>query len=248
LGRPATYRRTFLMEKNNLQKLVDPAVSAIISKRYPEIVADLGLDHYLDTQSAALLNALFITTRRKIPDISSFMGRNSMIIGPAAYDSSIFKIHEAENLILSDSAVSRYTGERQPDFIVTDLDGDLAKITQYSKKGVICLVHAHGDNMEQIMHAMEICPGPIIPTCQVDPDDMTSNFGGFTDGDRSAFFAHFLGSRRIRIAGFDFDSPEMKLGRDIIIKKRKLAWARQLLSDLYQIRTEKYGKENITYL
>ncbi|EQD32919.1 hypothetical protein B2A_13425, partial [mine drainage metagenome] len=87
-----------------------------------------------------------------------------MIIGPAAYDPSRLKIPATENLILSDSAVSGYAGERQPDFIVTDLDGDLAKITQFSKNGVICLVHAHGDNVEQIMHAMEICPGPVIPT------------------------------------------------------------------------------------
>lgn len=228
--------------------MVDPGVIAIFSKRYPEIVADLGLDHYLDIQSAVLLNVQFITSRRKIPDISKFMGRNSLIIGPSDYKQSDLNIPEEENLIISDSAVDRYTGERKPDFIVTDLDGNLEKITQFSRDGTICLIHAHGDNIDRIMHALEICPGPVIPTCQVDIGGMAINIGGFTDGDRSAYFAHLLGSGRIRIAGYNFDTPERKPGTDPEIKKRKLAWARLLLSDLYQLRMGKYGKENITYL
>ncbi|MCL4451305.1 MAG: DUF115 domain-containing protein [Candidatus Thermoplasmatota archaeon] len=236
------------MEKNNFSDSVDPAARRISDELYPRILDDLGLDRYLDLLSSTLLNTEFHVLRRKIPDLSRYIGRDSIIIGPAESDLSRVKINDADIVIVSGSAVSTYTEKRLPDFVVTDLDGDLTKLTQYSRNGAICLVHAHGDNIEKIMHAFDLCPGPVIPTCQVESLGYTTNFGGFTDGDRSVFFAHFLGSRKIKLFGFDFNNPVVKAGADLEVKKRKMKWARALVSDLYQARLNSYGKENIIYL
>lgn len=236
------------MEKNNFSDSVDPAAKKISDELYPKILDDLGLDRYLDFESAALLNTEYLVLRRKIPDLSRYIGRDSIIIGPAESDLAKVKITDADIVIVSGSAIATYNEERLPDFIVTDLDGDLTKLTQYSRSGAICLVHAHGDNIEKIMHAFDLCPGPVVPTCQVESLGYTTNFGGFTDGDRSVFFAHFLGARKITIFGYDFNNPVVKAGADLDLKKRKMKWARVLISDLYQVRLGRYGKENISYL
>jgi|YelNatPaOPRAMG01_1025707.scaffolds.fasta_scaffold05323_14 uncharacterized Rossmann fold enzyme len=236
------------MEKNNFSDSVDPAVRKISDDTYQRIVRDLSLDVFLDKESAVLLNTEYLVLRRSLPDLSRFIGRDSVIVGPAKIDKARLSINDSEVVIVSGSAVSNYDSERQPDFVVTDLDGDLAKLTRFSRSGSICLVHAHGDNIEQIMHAFEICPGPVIPTCQIESFGYTTNFAGFTDGDRSAFFAHFLGSRKIRILGFDFNSPIVKSRTEMETKMKKLQWARSLLSDLYDIRVQRYGRDNIRYL
>ncbi|MGC8515769.1 MAG: 6-hydroxymethylpterin diphosphokinase MptE-like protein [Thermoplasmata archaeon] len=236
------------MEKNNFSDSVDPAARKISDDIFTRISSDLSLDGFLDWESAILLDTEFLVSRRKIPDLSEYIGRDAIIIGPAKADKANLKIQDSDIVIVSGSAVENYDGERQPDFIVTDLDGDLAKLTRFSGRGSVCLVQAHGDNIEQIMHAFEICPGPVIPTCQVESLGYTTNFGGFTDGDRSVFFAHFLGCGKIKIFGFDFNSPIVKAGTDFEIKKKKLEWARTMLSELYKIRLQRYGKDNIKYL
>lgn len=236
------------MEKNNFSDSVDPAARKISDDIFSRIYKDLSLDGFLDKASAILLDTEFLVSRRKIPDLSAFIGRDAVIIGPAKLDRARLKIRDSDIVIVSGSAVENFVSERQPDFIVTDLDGDLGMLTKFSGSGSICLVHAHGDNIEQIMHAFEICPGPVIPTCQVESLGYTTNFGGFTDGDRSGFFAHFLGSRKITIYGFDFNSPIVKPGIDIEVKRKKLEFARTMLSEIYKIRLERYGKDNIRYL
>jgi uncharacterized Rossmann fold enzyme len=236
------------MEKNNFSDSIDPAARKISDDIFSNISEDLSLDGLLDRESAILLNTEFLVSRRKIPDLSAFIGRDAIIIGPVKADKSNLKIQDSDIVIVSGSAVEYYDIERQPDFVVTDLDGDLTKLTRFSGSGSICLVQAHGDNIEQIIHAFEICPGPVIPTCQIESVGYTTNFGGFTDGDRSAFFAHFLGSMKITIFGFDLNSPIVKAGIDFKTKKKKLDWARKMLSELYKIRLKRYGKDNLRYL
>lgn len=236
------------MGKNNLSDTVDTVARKISDDTYPLISSELCLDGFLDKESAILLNTEFLVLRRRLPDLSEFIGRDSVIVGPAKIDKTKLSINDSDVVIVSGSGVNNYDMERRPDFIVTDLDGDLATLTRFSRSGSTCLVHAHGDNLEQIMHAFEICPGPVIPTCQVESLGYTTNFGGFTDGDRSAFFAHFLGSRKITIIGFDFNSPIANGRTDVETKKKKLRWAKSLLSDLYQVRLQRYGRDNIRYL
>jgi hypothetical protein len=67
-------------------------------------------------------------------------------------------------------------------------------------------------------------------TTQSRPFGRLHNFGGFTDGDRAVLMARHLGAPT-RLLGFDFDTPRLKEGRDVEVKKRKLAWARRLICD-----------------
>ena len=54
---------------------------------------------------------------------------------------------------------------------------------------------------------------------------------GFTDGDRAVFLADHFGAARIRLVGFDFETPNAK-DRDLRLKQRKLDWAYILLGSL----------------
>ena len=62
------------------------------------------------------------------------------------------------------------------------------------------------------------------------------NIGGFTDGDRSAYLADYLGAESITLAGFDFEKPAEKPGMDVARKRMKLVWARRYLEALAEIR------------
>ena len=65
------------------------------------------------------------------------------------------------------------------------------------------------------------------------------NYGGFSDGDRSAFLADYLGARHITLLGFDFNNVNIKPYYDstaIIRKKIKLEWAKYLLGCLSKLR------------
>ena len=110
-----------------------------------------------------------------------------------------------------------------PDIITTDLDGDVESQAEASRRGAVIIVHAHGDNPHLLHHAGRFarCMG----TTQAEPQGLTRNLGGFTDGDRAVFIAHRLGARLIILLGMDFGrtagrhsrTPESE--RDIKIRK-----------------------------
>jgi uncharacterized Rossmann fold enzyme len=110
-----------------------------------------------------------------------------------------------------------------PDIIVTDLDGSFEAILKANQMGSIAIVHAHGDNIDQLQ---EYVPqlGKIIGTAQCRPPGGLFNFGGFTDGDRSVFLAKELGAVSIKLLGFDFEDESVTPR-----KRKKLAWARKLI-------------------
>ena len=109
------------MEKNNFSDSVDPAARKISDDIFSRIYKDLSLDGFLDKASAILLDTEFLVSRRKIPDLSAFIGRDAVIIGPAKLDGARLKIRDSDIVIVSGSAVENFVSERQPDFIVTDL-------------------------------------------------------------------------------------------------------------------------------
>jgi 2-amino-4-hydroxy-6-hydroxymethyldihydropteridine diphosphokinase len=119
--------------------------------------------------------------------------------------------------------------DHEPEVICTDSDGnsesDIEKEIMACERGSIVLIHAHGDNIDKLKNT---CPFKLfIATTQARPFDKVYNFGGFSDGDRCVFVAREFGAKKIRLAGFDFEDPNVNP-----IKKKKLKWAKELIGIL----------------
>jgi uncharacterized Rossmann fold enzyme len=162
--------------------------------------------------------------------MSVFSREKIIIVGPACSPAETDYFARANHpIIAADSAVSVFGDSCvTPTAIVTDLDGDLQWIAKFASRGSVVVVHAHGDNIGLLGEAKNFgdC---VLGTCQCKPFGKLFNFGGFTDGDRSAFLAERFGASAIELVGFDFDKPEPKAGADPAVKLRKLAWAKRLL-------------------
>jgi uncharacterized Rossmann fold enzyme len=120
------------------------------------------------------------------------------------------------------------------DVIVTDLDGAPAHAAETSHEGTVVAVHAHSDNLDALeRYLSDFDISNVFGTTQADPSafDVLHNFGGFTDGDRSAFLADEFGASHIELVGFDFEAAEGE-------KREKLRWARRLLIVLSEERDE----------
>ena len=140
-------------------------------------------------------------------------------------------------LISADGATTALIEERLcPDIVVTDLDGKMDDILLANLKGANIAVHAHGDNLEQVVKYTPFFTN-VIGTTQAQPVGNIYNFGGFTDGDRAIFLAVALGASEITLAGMDFGDIVTKYSRPNIesdlaeaddIKKKKLVYADRL--------------------
>ena len=126
-----------------------------------------------------------------------------------------------------------------PDIIVSDLDGDLNAIFESNERGSIVVVHAHGDNLNNIKtYAPKL--KNIVGSSQVPKDILyLINYGGFTDGDRCCFFAEHFGAKRIILCGMDFGEYTTKYSRPYLkndvekaddIKIKKLQYAEKLIN------------------
>lgn len=93
-------------------------------------------------------------------------------------------------------------------------------------------MHAHGDNRSTLARVVPSLAGPVQGTTQAEPHGDIMNAGGFTDGDRACCLAAHLGATGLVLVGFDWDAPVEKPGRDPAIKRRKLAWAREIVGSL----------------
>jgi 2-amino-4-hydroxy-6-hydroxymethyldihydropteridine diphosphokinase len=124
-----------------------------------------------------------------------------------------------------------------PDFVVTDLDGDYESLNRADSGGSIMVVHAHGDNFDNITSYVPYFSN-IIGTTQNFPLKNVYNFGGFTDGDRSVSLAVEFLAREILLVGMDFDS---KIGffskrkvSNLELKKQKLQIGKYLVGMLLE--------------
>ncbi|MEA3557847.1 MAG: 6-hydroxymethylpterin diphosphokinase MptE-like protein [Candidatus Thermoplasmatota archaeon] len=149
-------------------------------------------------------------------------------------------------IIAADGATSTIlANDMVPQVIVTDLDGGLEDQLSCLSRGSVMVLHSHGDNMNQLMSMVPRLHGSVLGTTQVSPFDAGGlyNFGGFTDGDRSAFLADHFGSLNIILLGFDFTEVGHKLKdggvripvlspQEERFKFKKLAWANILLGTI----------------
>jgi hypothetical protein len=203
---------------------------------YKEIVARLNLDERADRAAAKILNCLLPE-----PDLKKFirlLQRQECIVfgaGPSL-DEDLKKLQRMgylnKVLIAADGATSAVIKYRNPDIVVTDLDGDIGDQLEGWRCGSWLVIHAHGDNIAQVRGILPKLNERTIGTTQVKPFGILCNFGGFTDGDRAAFMAHELGASKIYLAGMDLGT---RLGRysgikDTNRKLVKLKICKELLS------------------
>ena len=202
---------------------------------YEEILEDFGFDRKGDEESARILSRML--TDRNTVNLSelktTIAGKTSLICGNAPglrkelseIDLSAFVVIAADGA----AAVLMDAG-RVPEVICTDLDGnsetDIEKEILACEKGSIVLIHAHGDNIDKLEKFIPRFKR-FIATTQARPFDKVFNFGGFSDGDRCVFVAREFGASRIKLAGFDFEDPDVNP-----IKRKKLKWAKKLIGSL----------------
>jgi len=192
---------------------------------YDEIMRRLNLDIAADEAAAKILND--ILPKPEIEKLTSLVKEKECIVlgaGPSL-DDDIEKLERAgllnKTLIAADGATSAVLEYRNPEIIVTDLDGVVKDQLETWQRGSWMVVHAHGDNVSQVRKMVRKLKERVVGTTQVEPFGRLYNFGGFTDGDRAAFIAHELGASKIYLAGMDLGS---KIGRHSGDKdvKRKL--------------------------
>jgi len=139
-------------------------------------------------------------------------------------------------LIAADGATTALLEEDiMPDIIVTDLDGRMNDIITANQRGSLLVVHAHGNNKEQVERYTPKLVN-VLGTTQSRPLANVYNFGGFTDGDRCVFLAIALGARFIVLSGMDFGKtvthysrPDQEDGPADQVKVKKLKWAKKLV-------------------
>lgn len=202
---------------------------------YSEILADMGYRREDDVISVRVLKMVTVNSDLIDPDeLSKIIGREVTVFGNSkGLEKCIEKVRPVGTLIASGSTVGRLAKMGiTPDIVVTDLDGDMGPQIDASSKGVITLIHAHGDNTASILMYASRFKGPVIMTTQAAPELTVFNFGGFTDGDRAVCLARHFGASSILLEGFDFENPNYKQGGDAAAKKKKLKWARRIIYDM----------------
>lgn len=200
---------------------------------YELIIKDFGYSREKDEEAARLLHS--ILGKRAAEDNileSRINGKRVIICGASERLENEFVKILSENrdaVMAADEATSIVIKHTLPDIIVTDLDGNVEEQIKANEMGSIAVIHAHGDNIRAIKKYAPLFTGKVILTTQSEPFDNVYNFGGFTDGDRAFFMAKHFGAESISLAGFDFENPREKEGKDIEIKRRKLRWAKRLI-------------------
>jgi uncharacterized Rossmann fold enzyme len=197
---------------------------------YKEILKEFGYDESSDESSARLLKALMVNSDL-ITDDDVFIKKSVTVFGNSDNLKNDIKIMRPRGtLIASGSSVGTLIELGiSPDIVVTDLDGEIMPQLEASDMGAVTFIHAHGDNEKLIQSYAQEFTGPVILTKQTKPDNLISNYGGFTDGDRAVCIARHFGAKEILLLGFDFNKPSAKDGSDPAVKVKKLKWAEKII-------------------
>ncbi len=216
---------------------------------YEEILDDFGFIKEDDINSAKALDDLLfdlntLTLDELYDKVHNCRDTDKFIVfgaGPSL-KKNIIELKENVNLndyilIAADGATTALIEEKLiPDIVVTDLDGKIDDILLANNSDSAVVVHAHGNNLENIIKYVPFFDN-ILGTTQAQPHGNLYNFGGFTDGDRAIFLAVALGAKKILLAGMDFGDivtqysrpgNEKFLQKADDIKKKKLEYAKKL--------------------
>ncbi|MCS3901080.1 6-hydroxymethylpterin diphosphokinase MptE-like protein [Methanococcus voltae] len=228
---------------------------------YHKIMDDLGFNKHNDLKTTELLNNLLKEHPKKsnLNDLKNLIENKEVYVfgaGPSINKHiEKFKKLQKNNpnninknnnyVIISADGTTKALLEENiyPDVIITDLDGHMDEIIQSSNNGAIIIVHAHGDNEENvIMYVNQL--SNIIGSSQV-PDvsnfENILNYGGFTDGDRCIFLANEFKPSKIVLCGMDFGDKITNYSRPNL--KNKIEQA-----DEIKIKKLKYAEELTNWL
>lgn len=203
---------------------------------YEAILADFGFGRAADRRARDVLAELvapFDASR------VAFSGERVAIAGAApSLESEAETAAAADTVVAASSAADRLQSAGVGvDYLVTDFDGSPERAAALAQRGVTVVAHAHGDNVPAVERYVPGLPDrSVLPTTQAEPAGPVENFGGFTDGDRAAFFADHFGADRLKFVGWEFEDPNVDG-----MKARKLAWAERLLYWLERRRGERFG-------
>ena len=189
--------------------------------KYREILRDFGYSRKKDNQSCKLLNSLLgknIGTN-VIRDLIENKPVFVIGAGPSLPSCiSILKKHKKITKIVADGATKAIIENGlKPDIVVTDLDGDMASLKKAGRTNTIMVVHAHGDNSENIHFVKNF--KNCIGTTQTKAVGKVNNFGGFTDGDRCVFLANHFKAKKIILLGMDFGTRIGKYSKIKVINR-----------------------------
>jgi 2-amino-4-hydroxy-6-hydroxymethyldihydropteridine diphosphokinase len=208
---------------------------------YLQILCSLNLDIKKDILSSLFLSNLISNRSLNLNNFKKLNNKKILIIGagPSIEEPSIQKfIKDRSNFIIisADGATELCLRLNViPDFVVTDLDGDIDSLLYANKIGSMLLIHAHGDNIYKILKFVPKFTR-LIGTTQVFPLSNVYNFGGFTDGDRCVFLADEFQSAEIWLVGMDFTSSvgyfSKKMRFNFKLKKKKLYIGKRLIEIL----------------
>ncbi len=199
---------------------------------YIKILDEFGYPRLKDEEAAKL--AAEIAKSNVLPDDLKNLIERKIVSICGAGENLEKEIAEIEGVIMAaDEATSILLDNGIiPTIITTDLDGNVDDILKANEKGSLVIIHAHGDNMEELKKYLPKFSGKIMITTQSKPFDAIYNFGGFTDGDRAYCIAKHFGAKKIKLIGFDFEKPRHKKGKNLEIKKKKLEWAKKIIDML----------------
>jgi hypothetical protein len=207
---------------------------------YQQIREEFGYSTEKDQNAANLLSKKISKKSMSLKKLQKkIAGKDVLVIGagPSLVENIAYiKKNRKFVKVVADGAVEALiTNNIKPDIVVTDLDGNPAFLKKAEKLGAIMVVHAHGDNENAIENLVPKFKN-VVGSTQVMPVDNVYNFGGFTDGDRSAFMADEMGARTIVLVGMDLTEPITKYSAgetvDEDLKAKKLKKAKQLLEML----------------
>lgn len=181
---------------------------------YRGIAQRLSLDPAKDEESARILHEILKqketvskgSLRAKVHnrDVAVFGAGPSLKSGiDAMLESGLYAnfLHAA-----ADGAVTAFIERgKYPEVIFSDLDGPAHDLIKASSSGSWIIAHAHGDNIPLVKSLVPVLKGCLLGSTQVTPiPPLVLNLGGFTDGDRAAYWADALGASRIILVGMDF--------------------------------------------
>jgi len=208
---------------------------------YNRIASALKLDRHEDQRATNILSDLIQNKYIEPYEIRTIIYNKPALVfgaGPSLEDDiqRIEKVGLFDKFITiaADGATSALLEivNRVPNIIVTDLDGRLEDLLSANKKGSIMVVHAHGDNIPQLLDYVPKLD-KILGTTQVEPRPRVYNFGGFTDGDRAVFLAVAMGAKIVSLAGMDLGKIIGKYSKQYVRshnrKMLKLKFCKELL-------------------
>lgn len=208
---------------------------------YLEILPKLNIDIKKDIQSSLILSGLISDRSPGLNYFKKLTNEKVLVIGagPSIEEPLIKKfIKDHSNfVIISADGSTELCLELGivPDFVVTDLDGNMDSLLTSYKLGSTMVIHSHGDNINKIVNFVPKFRY-FFGTTQVFPLPNLYNFGGFTDGDRCVFLADEFNAAEIWLVGMDFTSPvghfSKKIKTNLTLKKKKLSIAKHLIEIL----------------